>query len=101
MEAYGEGEPDLDYRGMVERAGGVKVESSNLRWFDWERYSNRQERGMQLGGLAGAVTYKGDLGEFVPLLEFSSKVHIGKQTSFGLGKLEVAPVVKAVSRIRY
>jgi hypothetical protein len=90
MEVYGDGEPDLDYRGLVARAGAVRVESSNLRWFDWERYSNRQERGMQLGGLAGAVTYTGELGEFLPLLGFSSKVHIGKQTSFGLGRIAVA-----------
>ena len=39
---------------MVERAGVVKVEASDLRWFDRERYSNRQERGMQLGCLTGA-----------------------------------------------
>ena len=87
MEAYGDGEPDLDYRGMAERASAVKVEVSDLRWFDWDRYSNRQERGMQLGGLTGTVTYKGDIDEFLPLLEFSEKVHIGKQTSFGLGLL--------------
>jgi hypothetical protein len=87
LETYGDGEPELDYRGIVERAGAVKVEASDLRWFDWERYSNKQERGMQLGGLAGTVTYKGKLDEFLPLLEFSEKVHIGKQTSFGLGLL--------------
>ena len=48
---------------------------------------------MNLGGLTGAVTYKGPLDEFLPLIEFSEMVHIGKQTSFGLGKILAAPVV--------
>ena len=58
MEAYGDGEPDLDYRGMVDRAGAVKVEASDLRWFGRERYPNRQERGMQLDCLTGAGIVK-------------------------------------------
>jgi hypothetical protein len=90
METYGEGEPPLDYRGMVARAGAVDVVKSNLRWTDWERFSNRQERAMNLGGLTGAVTYKGPMDEFLPLIEFSELVHIGKQTSFGLGKMVAA-----------
>jgi hypothetical protein len=93
MEAYGEGEPPLDYRGMVARAGEVAVVKSDLRWTDWERFSNRQERAMNLGGLTGTVTYKGSSDEFLPLIEFSELVHIGKQTSFGLGKILAASVV--------
>ncbi|MBW1700025.1 MAG: CRISPR system precrRNA processing endoribonuclease RAMP protein Cas6 [Deltaproteobacteria bacterium] len=87
MSAYGGGEPPLDYSGMVRRAGAVRTVESRLRWFDWRRYSSRQEKSMQLGGLLGDVTYQGELGEFLPLLEFCSHVHIGKQTSFGLGKI--------------
>jgi hypothetical protein len=91
MESYGDGEPPLDYRGMVARAGAVAVVKSDLRWTDWERFSNRQERAMNLGGLTGAVTYKGPMDEFLPLIEFSELVHIGKQTSFGLGRIRLAP----------
>lgn len=87
MEAFGEGEPDLDYRGLVTRAGAVSADFCELRWIDWERYSNRQKLRMQLGGLTGAVTYRGLLEEFLPLLEFATKTHIGKQTSFGLGRI--------------
>ena len=87
--AYGEGEPDLDYKGMVKRAYEVDVQKSDLRWTDWERYSNRQDRAMNLGGITGSVSYKGNLSEFMALLGFSEKVHIGKQTSFGLGKITV------------
>ncbi len=92
MSVYGTGEPDLDYRGMVERAGAVRTVENRLRWFDWERYSNRQERKMLMGGIIGSVTYEGRLSEYLPLLDFCEKVHLGKNTSFGLGKIKAREV---------
>ena len=87
MAAYGEGEPTLDYRGMVARAAAIIAEPSRLRWVDVKRYSGRQDREMLMGGMVGTVTYCGDLTEFVPLLKFCEKVHLGKQTAFGLGRI--------------
>ena len=83
------GEPALDYKGLIERAGKVRIRHNDLRWFDWKRYSNRQERKMFMGGLVGNVTYEGELDEYLPLLEFSQKAHLGKNTSFGLGKIVI------------
>lgn len=86
---HGNGEPGLDYRGLVERAKGVEIKRSSLRWFDWRRYSNRQDQVMLMGGMIGQVAYSGDLTEFMPLIRFCEKAHVGKQTSFGLGRIEV------------
>jgi len=86
---YGNGEPPLDYRGIVDRAKAVETADSSLRWFDWERYSNKQDQSMLMGGIIGEVSYSGDLTEFLPLVRFCEKVHIGKRTSFGLGKIEI------------
>lgn len=86
---YGEGEPDLDFRGLTQRARSVSITSSDLRWNDWRRYSRRQSRAMQMGGLTGWVTYAGDLAEFMPLINCCETVHIGKQTTFGLGKIRI------------
>lgn len=58
---FGSGEPALDYRGLVARAKNIRTESSDLSWFDWRRYSNRQEQGMLMGGIIGDVTYQGCL----------------------------------------
>ena len=44
---------------------------------------------MLMGGLVGSVTFEGKIGEYLSLIEFCSKVHLGKQTSFGLGKFKV------------
>jgi hypothetical protein len=87
---YGGGEPDLDYRGLVARARDVQTVSSSLRWFDWRRYSNRQDQDMLMGGMIGRIVYAGALDEYLPLLKFCEQVHLGKQTTFGLGKIAIA-----------
>jgi len=88
--AFGSGEPDLDYKGMVEKARTVQTIASKLKWHDGSRYSNRQKQKVPFGGLLGEIHYTGDLGPFLPLLQFSESVHIGKNTSFGLGQIRCA-----------
>ncbi len=85
--AYGRGEPDIDYKGLVNLAQEVTIDKNNLKWFDWQRYSFRQDEKMFMGGMVGSITYKGDLGKYIPLMKFCEKVHLGKQTTFGLGKI--------------
>ena len=84
---YGDGEPDIDYRGLVAAAREIKVCDYQLHWQDWKRYSNRQEQSMLMGGHVGTITFSGDMSPFLPLLELAQKLHIGKQTAFGLGKI--------------
>jgi hypothetical protein len=86
---YDGGEPDLDYVGLVRRAKAVETIRTTLAWEDWRRYSLRQDQAMMMGGLKGSVTYAGDLDEFLPLIDFCSLVHLGKQTTFGLGRFTV------------
>jgi hypothetical protein len=86
---HGNEEPPLDYKGLVEKAASVKEKESSLTWYDWRRYSNKQDQEMLMGGIVGEVTYEGDLTEFIPLLKFCEKAHLGKQTSFGLGKIAI------------
>lgn len=85
FENYGDGEPPLDYRGLVSKAEDIKIVSSTLHWHDWERYSNRQEQAMLMGGVLGEITYSGKLTPYLPLLKLCKSLHIGKQSSFGLG----------------
>ncbi len=85
-------EPELDYRGLVKRAEMIKVKQAAMTWFDWRRYSNRQEQAMLMGGMIGSVTYCGQLEEYLPLLRFCEQAHLGKQTTFGLGKIRVQAI---------
>jgi len=88
--AYGNGEPNLDYRGLVRRAQESVIAESHLHWLDWRRWSNRQEQEMLMGGLMGSITYAGELTEFMPLLQLCETLHLGKQTAFGLGKIKIS-----------
>jgi hypothetical protein len=95
---YGEGEPELDYKGIVARATKVQtsVSDSDCRWVEIERYSNRQRSAMMFGGVQGRLVYKGKgFSEFLPLLHYCEVTHLGKQTSFGLGKITVRDNVEA------
>jgi hypothetical protein len=88
-EAYGGGEPDLDYRGLVQRADQVQVQESHIRWKQLFRWSNRQRKKVSLSGLGGSIIYSGELTEFMPILRYCEQVNIGKQTVFGLGRLKL------------
>jgi len=81
----------LDYKEhkLLLNATRLSLTAANIRWQDWERYSNRQQTRMKLGGFVGEATFEGELGEFMPLLRIGTHLHVGKNTSFGLGKFEV------------
>jgi CRISPR/Cas system endoribonuclease Cas6 (RAMP superfamily) len=87
---------ELDYRGLIARAGTVVTKHSSLEWVDWERYSNRQRTKMTLGGFVGEVEYEGEaIEEFLPLIAAGEVVHVGTGSSFGLGNYRIASVAKA------
>jgi hypothetical protein len=92
-EVHGRGPLDLDYRGLIERAAQVRTRQSRLRWWDFERYSNRQRCKMKLGGFVGEIEYEGEaISEFLPLIAAGEILHVGSNTTFGLGLYEIASV---------
>lgn len=79
----------VDFKGLIEKARAVNQTKSDIHWYDWKRYSTRQEEWMSLGGVTGTVSYEGDISDFMLLLRLGEYVHVGKGTSFGLGKYEI------------
>ncbi len=45
-------ELDLDFHGLIAAAEQIETVDSELSWYDWERYSARQDARMKLGGLS-------------------------------------------------
>jgi hypothetical protein len=87
---HGRAHLELDYRGSIALAADVSISTFALRWFDWERYSNRQRTKMNLGGFTGEVEYTGKaIKEFLPLIAAGEMLHVGAGTSFGLGRYEI------------
>jgi len=85
---HGNEVPSFDYKQLISDAQKITISESNLKWFELKRYSHRQNQSMLIGGLIGSIVYEGNISQFIPFIDFASKVHIGKQTSFGLGKIE-------------
>jgi len=83
-------ELNINYRQLIEDAMEVKIKERHTGWFDWERYSSRQNTRMKLGGIIGNITYQGNLLPFLPFIILGKYVHVGKGTTFGLGQYEVS-----------
>lgn len=81
-----DGFPDLPYSLLLEMASEVKTIKSDIFWKDWERYSSRQKRKINLGGFVGEISFGKGWYKFAPLIKLGEYIHIGKGTSFGLGK---------------
>lgn len=83
---------DWNFKEIIEKARDVKVKESNLKWHDWERYSARQDTKMKMGGFIGEITFEGNIEPFIPLINAGEILHVGKGTSFGLGKYQIAHI---------
>ena len=44
---------------------------------------------MNISGIVGQAVYSGDIKEFIPLIMFAEKFHVGKLCVMGLGKIKV------------
>jgi hypothetical protein len=81
----------VDFKCLIEEAGAVRTADSELRWHGQERFSGRQRRNIEMGGVVGAVTFEGsNLSRFLPLLAAGEWVHVGKGCVMGLGKYQVS-----------
>jgi hypothetical protein len=86
---HGDGPLDVDFRGLIDAAGKVRLVRDETRWTRWARYSARQDRRMEWEGLVGEAVYGGDLAPFWPYLVFGQWTHAGSGTTFGLGRYRI------------
>ncbi len=83
---HGESPLELDFPAWTQAARQVSFTEAELRWYDWTRFSSRQNSAMAMGGLMGRFTLQGDaLQRFWPHLWLGQWTHAGKATSMGLG----------------
>ena len=86
----GGGPLEVDFRDLVARADTVVPKESDLGWYDWQRYSNRQRTAMKMGGLTGWLTFAADdVRPFWPWLALGRWLHVGKGVSMGLGRYRI------------
>jgi len=84
---YGGTVDRIEWARLGAQTRDLSVTASRLAWSDWTRFSSRQQTTMQMGGLVGQLTLDGPtLPEMWPALWLGQWTHVGKGTSFGLGK---------------
>jgi hypothetical protein len=66
------------------------IEARDTRVVHIRRYSGRQGARMEWPGVVGALALAGDLTADQPLFELAAELHLGKNTSFGFGRVELA-----------
>jgi hypothetical protein len=81
---------DLDFSSLLDRAKTISVENDSLSWKNWLRYSGKQKRRMNWGGLVGELDFVGELCEFLPYIRLGEYIHVGKSATFGLGQYKVS-----------
>jgi len=86
---YGPIDNPPDVADLTPQAGAITVADRRLYWYDWQRYSHRQQETMKLGGLKGSITFAGPLGPFMPYLRLGEHLHVGQGTTFGLGRYKM------------
>ncbi len=84
-------EMSMDFRSFF--AGiheSIQLVENQTEWLDWERYSNRQEEKLKMGGIVGKAVYEGEgIDAILPWLKLAEWVHVGKNPLFGLGMVRV------------
>lgn len=80
---------NLDIAQLLAAAQQISI-STHLKRSTMTRYSNRQQRLMNLDGLIGRISLTGDLSLFSELLSLGELVHIGKNATMGLGQYKMS-----------
>lgn len=78
---------DWTFRPLLDAASTVGFAKTSLRFEDLARYSQRQDRQVQLGGYVGTLDLEGDLAPLGSLLRVAEVIHLGKGAVFGLGHI--------------
>ena len=82
---------ETDFAALMQQARQIEFNAKQLSWYDWTRYSSRQQCEMHMGGVIGtlALDLQG-LEALWPYLWLGQWVHAGKATSMGMGQYSIA-----------
>jgi hypothetical protein len=81
---------ETDFAGLAAKARTVQFARQQLKWYDWTRYSSRQQTEMNMGGVVGHVVLDtSGLEDFWPYLWLGQWTHVGKATSMGMGAYSI------------
>jgi len=77
---------------QITRESESLTDTRDLHWFDWTRYSSRQQQEMTLGGVLGNWTLRGStqqISSLWPWFWLGQWLHVGKNATMGLGGYKI------------
>ncbi|MBE7558149.1 CRISPR system precrRNA processing endoribonuclease RAMP protein Cas6 [bacterium] len=80
---------ELDLRPLFAGVAGCAAQEEDVRWYAWERWSNRQRQSIGMGGLVGDVRLDGVDAGMAALLRAAEELHVGKGAIMGLGRVNL------------
>jgi len=81
---------ETDFAALMHKARQIEFTGKDLSWYDWTRYSSRQQTEMQLGGVIGTLELDlAGLEGLWPYLWLGQWTHAGKATSMGMGRYRI------------
>jgi CRISPR/Cas system endoribonuclease Cas6 (RAMP superfamily) len=85
---------EINFAELTTKARTIEFSSIQMEWFDWTRYSSRQETEINMGGLVGTVELcMNDLEDYWPYLWLGQWTHVGKGTSMGMGAYTIETLI--------
>ncbi|RAU94355.1 hypothetical protein DQG13_24205 [Paenibacillus sp. YN15] len=89
VERYGGAVDAAAASGACELASEIRMASHALYLNQMHRYSNRRQESLDWSGMLGAMTFEGKLTAFTPWLHAARILHIGRNSTFGCGQLDI------------
>jgi hypothetical protein len=86
---YGDGNLLKGAAPIIEKAKKVRIIECKTNFEQFPYYSKRQNEKLYLGGLVGEVVYEGNLALFYNYLKSAELLGIGKNTTFGFGRMRL------------
>lgn len=78
---------EFDYSTPLVAAEKVAVLSRAVTWQEYSRFSKPQDQRMAMGGFLGHLILQGDFSALKPYLKIAELLHVGKNSTFGLGQV--------------
>ena len=89
VKRYGGWVDEMEIKQVQILASEVAVIQNQLKMKNIKRYSNRLGEKKDFSGLVGDIQFEGNLTPFVPWLFAAQILHMGRNTTFGMGKIDV------------
>jgi hypothetical protein len=88
-EGYGGSVNNIEIEKLCEEAKCVSLNTVVTHFHKMERFSNKLNEKMDFSGIMGVLTFEGELTPYTPWLNAAQLLHIGRNTTFGCGKIEI------------